>query len=344
MKTEHSHVTVTTPGRLHFGFLDLAQRCRDDAKSDPADRFFGSFGMTISGCGLRLRAAIADTVRIIAKDDRTAQLKDFKKTAGRAERLARQFLHHQGIETGAVITLDRIMPRHAGLGSGTQLAMAVGSALNALYHRSLSHRAIASILDRGKRSGIGIGAFDHGGVLTDGGVVDGQPPVITTKMAWPTPWRVLLIFDDRLSGIHGPGERRVFDRIAPYQKEGSEALCRLLLLDIIPALIRHDFPRFARGITRMQIQIGDHFARYQGARYTSPTIAELFTRAEQWGFSGYGQSSWGPTSFILCPDPQTAQDLARRIRSAPAHRDLRVAVHKGRNRGRRLTTGISGPK
>ena len=51
------------------------------------------------------------------------------------------------------------------LGSGTQLALAVAAALRALHGYPLDPREDAVLLDRGARSGIGIGIFEQGGLV-----------------------------------------------------------------------------------------------------------------------------------------------------------------------------------
>jgi len=67
------------------------------------------------------------------------------------------------------INIEAAIPEHVGLGSGTQMSLAIGSALNAIYNLGLSVRDIAAITERGLRSGIGIGIFEQGGLVVDGG-------------------------------------------------------------------------------------------------------------------------------------------------------------------------------
>ena len=54
-----------------------------------------------------------------------------------------------------------------GLGSGTQLSLAVGMARSLLSDHPASLHQLANRLDRGNRSGIGIGAFQWGGFLVE---------------------------------------------------------------------------------------------------------------------------------------------------------------------------------
>ncbi|NIQ97303.1 MAG: GHMP kinase, partial [Desulfuromonadales bacterium] len=68
------------------------------------------------------------------------------------------------------MTVEEAIPEHVGLGSGTQLGLAVAAAMTRLHGLELDSSELLRRLDRGLRSGIGIGAFRMGGVLLDGGI------------------------------------------------------------------------------------------------------------------------------------------------------------------------------
>ena len=108
-----------------------------------------------------------------------------------------------GLAASYHLHLDEVIPPHAGLGSGTQLALAIGSAVAALEGLPLDLDEIAARLDRGKRSGIGIGTFGQGGAVLDGGPGPGTLPPVLARVPFPRAWRVLLIFDPAETGVHG---------------------------------------------------------------------------------------------------------------------------------------------
>ena len=151
-------VLVDTQARLHLGFLDM---------SGALGRRFGSLGLSIDAFCTRMRLR------------RGRETVATGPGAERAARYARQTLHELGIAGGVEVALDSAIPDHLGLGSGTQMALAVGRGIAALFGVDVSTRDIAGMLQRGARSGIGIGAFDEGGFLLDSGVGDdgGVPPV-----------------------------------------------------------------------------------------------------------------------------------------------------------------------
>ncbi len=279
-------VLVDTPARLHLGFLDV---------SGSLGRRFGSLGLSIEGIRTRLRVRHA------------AQVTADGPAAERAKAFAQRMVDGMGLSQGVDVVVDAAIPDHMGLGSGTQMALAVGHAISALYGLGLSTREIASRMQRGKRSGIGIGAFDQGGFLVDSGVGDdGVVPPVTARLAFPEDWRVLLIMDARAKGLHGKQEVDAFRQLDPFPRELAAHLCHLTLMQILPGVQERRFAAVCDGIAELQRLVGDHFAPAQGGRFTSPEVADALAWAEQSGYSGVGQSSWGPTGFVLLPDGETA--------------------------------------
>src|SRR5439155_1324630 len=100
-------VFVEAPARLHFGVLDL----RGDL-----GRRFGGIGAAIPAPSLLLEARAADGLKAEGPD------------AARALEFARRFARHHGLDLRLHFCLHRSIPTHAGLGSGTQLALAVALA------------------------------------------------------------------------------------------------------------------------------------------------------------------------------------------------------------------------
>lgn len=284
-----SRVRVTAPARLHLGFLDL---------SGKLPRRFGSVGLALDYPCTGLTVARGAGV--------TVEGPDAERARAYAVALLDELNPHQGVR----IVVDRAIPPHAGLGSGTQLALAVGKGITTLFDTPVSSRDIAAKLKRGARSGIGIGAFEHGGFLIDGGTGSGScPPPLITHMMVPEAWRVLLIFDDTRSGLSGLAERQAFSELPDFAEADAGSLCRMLLMEALPGLAEADIRTFGRAITTLQKRIGDYFAPVQGGRFSSPDVADVLTWASQRGVAGYGQSSWGPTGFALCENEQLAAQL-----------------------------------
>ncbi|WP_177202374.1 beta-ribofuranosylaminobenzene 5'-phosphate synthase family protein [Methylobacterium sp. ap11] len=316
--TARAEVRVRAPARLHFGFLDL---------HGGLGRRFGSIGLGLDAPGIDLTAARADTLRVTGADA-PGLAAECERVRGYAALAAR----HLGVpETGA-FHLAEAIPAHAGFGSGTQLALSVAAALAALHGAPFAPAAFADALDRGNRSGVGLAAFVTGGLIVDGGRDDTDaPPPVIARLAFPEAWRVVLLLDAGRTGVHGPEERRAFRELPRFPAPEAAEICRTVLMQVLPAAVTADLPRFGAGITDIQRRIGDYFAPHQGGRYASAAVAAALATVEAEGVAGFGQSSWGPTGFALAADAARAEALVATLRAR--HPDLTYRIARGRNRG-----------
>jgi len=304
-------IAVRAPARLHLGFLDLA---------GDLGRRFGSLGLAIDGIETSIRVTPAATWSACGPDS--------SRALAHAQSMARRF----GLPAGLAIAVEGAIPPHAGLGSGTALALAVGVAQARLAGRDLALEEIAAALGRGGRSGIGMAAFRQGGVILDGGQGGAdRPPPILARHGFPETWRVLLVLDAGFAGKHGAEELAAFGALPPFPSATAAELCRLVLMQALPALVEGDIDRFGAAITRLQAAVGDHFAPAQGGRFASARVAAALSWLQGEGIQGVGQSSWGPTGFALIGDPAQAERLAETARRR--FDGLVFQVCRGRNRG-----------
>jgi beta-RFAP synthase len=243
-------------------------------------------------------------------------------------------VHQLQLPHAVSLKLYESIPAHAGLGSGTQLALAVGTAIARLFRLDLDTPAIGQMLDRGARSGIGVGAFVQGGFLVDGGrgKDDALPPV-TVRMAFPADWRIVLVRDGHGAGLHGEKEAQMFESLPPFPAARAARLCRLVLMQVLPALADAQFTPAARGINELQTVIGDYFAPAQGGRYASTAVAQVLAWFKERGVCGVGQSSWGPTGFALLEDEDKAHAMAQEAQDWFARQAVHLQVVRARNYG-----------
>lgn len=315
-----STVTVDAPARLHLGFID---------PSGSLGRVFGSLGLVIDGAGTELEARLADTDSV-----------DGSMTEGERTRigwcLAR--LHAVYGPTRVALNMVRMPRAHSGLGSGTQLALTVGTAYVRLAGLAATTAELAQLLGRGGRSGIGILGFDTGGLLLDGGAPrnphgKGLPPLVA-RQHFPDAWRVLLITDTSREGLSGEAERRGLAALAPFPQRLAAHLCHLVLMKILPGAANGDFDAFAHGITEMQQIIGEYFAPVQGGVFASPDVEAALRAAAAGRLAGIGQTSWGPTGFAFMPNAREADDALIAARAASRGKPhIECAVVAARNRG-----------
>lgn len=312
-------VFVETTGRLHMGFFDL---------HGGLGRKFGSIGLSLDAPHLHLSASYQNELEVSG-----AHTIALEKIV-RVEKVAKQFLQAMNITTGANIWVDECFDTHTGLGSGTQIALAVCTALAKLYDLPLTTREIALNMSRGGRSGIGIAAFDVGGVLVDGGrhTETTLPPVLA-RYDFPQDWRILLIFDRDAAGVHGEQELQAFRTLPLFPENLAADLCRKVLMQAMPALVEKDLNAFGLSIQALQQATGDYFAPAQGGRYASASVTRVLERLSSQGVACFGQSSWGPTGFAVFESENVAEHYLSQLKAEFADVNIELRITTGRNHG-----------
>ena len=306
-------VQVTTTARLHLGFLDLA---------GDLGRRFGSIGLAIDGFETRLELREALSFEVLGEERE------------RAAQIARRIAESLGLDTRKKLIISNAIPAHAGLGSGTQLALAIATAFRRLGGLPLDAREDARLLDRGARSGVGVALFERGGLAVDAG--RGPNTEVPPAVAWmnfPRDWRILLILDPRVEGAHDEEERQAFAGLPRFSADAASEICRRTLMQILPGAAETDLEAFGDGVARIQEILGDHFAPVQGGgRFGSAPVGRVAARLKALGARGIGQSSWGPSGFAFASDPDHAQFLAQRA-GAEGELGVEIRICSARDHG-----------
>ncbi|MGH6925026.1 MAG: beta-ribofuranosylaminobenzene 5'-phosphate synthase family protein [Propylenella sp.] len=309
-------VTVAVAARLHLGFLDLN----------------GELGRRFGGLGLAV-----DEPETVLELSRSRADSAAGPQADRARRYLDSLVGRLGLPAGHRLVIRRAIPAHAGLGSGTQLALAVAAALRRLHALAPDVEADALFLDRGARSGLGTSFFGEGGIALDGGRGDADRPApIISRLPFPEEWHVLLVLDPARQGIHGMDEVAAFKALPPFPAELAAHLCRLAVMQALPAVVEHDIKSFGHAVAEMQAHIGDHFRPVQGGRFASPDVAATLELLAANGAEGCGQSSWGPTGFGFAASAAEARKLRDAAAPLAAEKGLEIMGVKARNGGARI--------
>ncbi len=297
-----------------MGFIDL---------SGSLGRDFGSIGIALNEISTRLTITSAEQSRVSGP------------SAQRGEVCLKLLCQALKVSNQVHIAIESAIPEHVGLGSGTQMSLAIGSALNAFYGLGLSVREIAAVTERGLRSGIGIGIFERGGLVVDGGRGEKTitPPVLA-QLAIPEDWRFILVFDSRGQGLHGQQEIQAFKTLPPFPATEAAKLCYLLLMQGLPAVAEQDLDKFGDVISQLQQSVGEHFAAAQGGVFTSQEVATAINWFADQGAVAIGQTSWGPTGFCAVASKDAAESLVSEARQRFAAMDkLSFVVASVRNNG-----------
>lgn len=321
-------VRVIAPSRLHFGMLSLGEPQPNAAERGDAPfaaRRFGGLGAMIASPGLHV----------------TLQPAERFECAGllteRVREITRRLASGDG-QPRCRIEVTCAPRLHVGLGTGTQLAMAVVAGLNALAGGApLNPVELARRVGRGERSAIGLYGFVHGGLLLEAGKTDKEDisPLLGLA-ALPEAWRFVLICPKDAQGLSGEDERQAFAALPPVPPERTEQLYRIAQETLLPAAVAGQFDAFSESLYRFGYLAGLSFAPMQGGPFAGPRLTELVEWLRGQGIRGVGQSSWGPSLFALVANAPCADDLVARLQRRPDSRQLDVWISTPCNGGTRV--------
>jgi beta-RFAP synthase len=300
---------------LHFGLLDLG----------------GTLGRRFGGIGT---AAPAPTLLVSARP--SDALEAGGPDADRALEFARRFLAHTGVADaggrGARICVHRTFPAHAGLGSGTQLALAVGRALAELHDIPIDPAGLAQAVGRARRSAVGTWTFAGGGLVLEGGrrssAVDCVAPLLA-RLPFPPEWRCVVAVPDTAAAMNGTAEEAAFARLPPPSDADAARVAHLVVMALLPALAEADLPAFGEALTSIQSINGRWFAAVQGGTFAPGPSEALVRHFGEWGAAGVGQSSWGPTVYGIVEGADGAAQLADDARAFLARAGDKGVVYEG---------------
>ncbi len=284
-------IKIETPSRLHLGFIELNHN---------SDRSFGSLGLTIDKYKNVIEIYACDKFRVISENI------DIKK---RVENIFKIFLKKYKIKVCG-FKIQKFIPQHIGLGSGTQLSLGIGLLISDFNNLKLSLDQISLLLKRGLRSGIGIESFKSGGFIVDGGKKRGTKliPQIIINHEWPTSWKIILILDKSSLGVSGGKEIQEFKKIKKVNSDIAKNNSIALVKNILPGLVEKNFNEFTKGLEIIQRNMSKIFYPKK-KKFTSLKIEKIFTFLKKNNVNGLGQTSWGPTGFVFCENLKKRNQL-----------------------------------
>jgi beta-ribofuranosylaminobenzene 5'-phosphate synthase len=286
-------VHIKTPARLHLGLIDL---------NGDLGRLFGGLGVGI------------DRPNVILEAQQSKKLEVTGEKTELTEALAKRFLKTYNIKTNAAIHVKQTIPEHTGLGSGTQLSLAIATALSKLFHINATTQELAKTMGRGQRTSVGTTIFKDGGFVVDGGKNTSKNSFPTTifRQPFPSEWVFVVAVPNVKKGLAKSEETAAFETLKPMKTEDTGNICRLIMIKMMPALVERDIKSFGEALTQIQKVIGEYFAQVQGGTYSSQTATEGISLLQKLGAYGAGQSSWGPTFYGLT-QKEKAKEIKQKI-------------------------------
>ncbi len=309
-------VYVKTPARLHLGLIDL---------NGDLGRIYGGLGVAI------------DHPNVILETQKSKPLTVCGEETELTLNLARRFLDAYKIKDNVTIDVKALIPEHIGLGSGTQLALAVATSISRLYYVKGSPNEWAAVLGRTEQSGVGTGVFAQGGLVVDSGKNTQNPnhkiiPIIC-RQRFPDEWRFVVAIPNTKKGLAKESETAAFKKLPPMPTQEVGKICRLTMMKLLPAITEKDIENFGAALTQIQNIVGDNFAQAQGGRFSSSPAAQTIGIMLENGAYGAGQSSWGPAVYSVVKSCEAHKVQTKTQAFLEGNVGGKVFVAKANNRG-----------
>ena len=318
-------IVVTTGSRLHFGLI-----C-----SPPAARWrFGGIGVMLKQPAWRLSVTPidADTDEIHATDETCRRIREF------LERI-RSYRNVRSLQ----LVVHQEMSFHTGLGSGTQLGLALSAVAELITHLHLEEDPflLARLADRAERSAIGTVGFVRGGFLIDHGESHQDACCRQVdRIALPDNWRFVLIHPVDSQGLSGERERTFFQQHVSMPVTLIENLEQQILNHIAPSLREQRFEAFATSLENYGQMIGAFYAPEQGGVFAHSAMAKLAALLRTKEVLGMAQSSWGPLICIPAKSQEHAGEILRLIPDTIESSRLNTIVSEPLNSGATIRSTV----
>ena len=330
-------VRVSAGARLHFGFCNL---------SFSHERLYGALGLALAEPRVVVEAVPADAVSVAMESGASPEVDAVRADVREYATVAADLLD----VAGASVTVHAALPRHAGLGSGTQLAAATLTAVARAHDREPRVRERAPGLGRGGRSGVGVAAFESGGFVLDAGhptarfTTDRPPdgewtvPPVAARHRVPADWRFLLVRPAAEPGRSGDAEDAAMRAaVERADSEIADRIAGIVTRRVLPAAATGRAEAFGAAVAAVGRLNGAWYADEQGGVYRPPVGDVVASLSSSTAVFGTGQSSWGPTVYgVTDADRADAAAAAGERALAAAGVDGDVSVVRAANEGARV--------
>ncbi|NHJ23113.1 MAG: hypothetical protein EAX89_00960 [Candidatus Lokiarchaeota archaeon] len=223
--------------------------------------------------------------------------------------------------------LIRYYPSHVGLGSKTQLSLAIARAITKLKNiNNLNTNELTKLVGRGGTSGIGWRGFENGGFILDAGHDFGigkeketflpssastevDPAITILRYPIPENWRFVLVIPNVKKGAYGDEEVSIFQSNAPIPKSEVTEVSHQILMKVIPGIIKNDLKCFGEGLKSIQ-KIGFKKIEISLQHDIVKGILKFF---EEFGLKAYAMSSFGPSIVGIVESDEEANALLKEV-------------------------------
>ncbi|MCP4763716.1 MAG: hypothetical protein GY870_18235 [archaeon] len=301
-------IRITTPCRLHLSLID---------ENGYTGRVDGGIGLMLDHPNVIFEASnSADEFQIECNHYYRESIDVINEKASKIFKLFR--ISNRNFH----FNLLQYFPSHVGLGSKTQLSLAIGTAISVLKNIEIPIEEITKMVQRGGTSGIGWRGFEKGGFILDAGHDFGKgkeketflpssasttadPALTLLRYPIPENWRFVLVIPNVKKGAYGDQEVNIFQKYAPIPKEKVNEVSHQILMKIIPGILKNNLAYFGEGLKRIQ-SIG--FKKIE-INMQDDVVKNLLNFFDENGVKAYGMSSFGPSVVGIVESDSEAEKL-----------------------------------
>lgn len=308
-------IEVETGARIHLGFYGIR----------PGYREYGGLGIYVGDIGYK----------IVVKEHEYDLVKGCQ--AGRVTEVINEVRTQFKTTKHYMIEVQKCIPEHVGLGSTTQLKLALYSAILRLEGIVASLEDIAVKAGVGSISGVGLYGFKYGGLIVDSGRRRGSELVgFLTRYEFPENWYIAVVVPATRHKVFGEVEKRYMMACATNESSYCRAL-EIVFRRLLPAVVERNFTDFVASVEELDKLTSNYFAAQKGRFYCkeSEVVAKALKEA---GGRGIGQSSWGPTVYAFFEARKAAENAIRYVRDVAGGKFsfYYIGVLTARNYGARI--------
>lgn len=292
---------IETSARLHLSLIDL---------NGLEGRLDGGIGITLENPSLSIESKESCNETTITFDEKL-NIFNKKLYENKIIEATNKIKKYLNIDTTYEFKINDIYPIHHGLGLGTQLALSVSKLISELNETELNTIELATIIQRGGTSGIGVYSFDMGGIIIDGGHKKSlkkdylpssaskvSPPPLIAHYDFPEEWHIILATPNTTNGASGKKEIDIFQSYSPIDIKDVQQISYLTLMKLMPAILEKDIHNFGDAVNKIQ-NLG--FKKIERNLQDSQTN-NLIDLMHELNIPAVGMSSFGPTCFGITED------------------------------------------
>ena len=224
------------------------------------------------------------------------------------------------------ITIWDFLYAHMGLGSKTQMALALASSIIKIHDldKKIDIETLTHMVGRGGTSGIGFRSYEKGGFILDCGhrfgegeekhsflpssASNAKPARTILRYNFPKEWTTLVLILNVPAGASNVEEINIFQKHCPIPIEEVQQVSHHILLQLLPGIIEKDLTTVGKALNQIR-KIG--FKKIE-VSLQHEKVKELIRFLEQ-NTKCAGMSSFGPTVFSIFESEEEARKILYEI-------------------------------